>query len=118
MKRYEAVIANSRVDRHGESISEESLRELANSIGDAYLPVGIEHDPREPPIGRVDSAYLRELPDGEHEVVAVFELFEGDVPAVYDSQREIRLRTITNDQVQISYDRNYDNKIDKVCLRS
>lgn len=113
----ETVIANSRVDRHGESISADALRELASSVADVYIPINIEHDPRHPPVGRLHSAYVRETNDGEFEVVGTLEVFEGDIPDMSESERELRLPRIDSDKIQIQYDRNYKNPHDEALLR-
>src|SRR5690348_12987140 len=76
MAQYEATIANTRLDRQGERLAKESLLLIVESINKHYIPVGIEHDPRQAPIGRVLSAFVRDCEDGEHEVIATFEIFD------------------------------------------
>lgn len=117
MRTCEAVIANTRVDRHGESISVEALRELASGVNKFYLPIDIEHDPRKPPVGRLHSAYVREAGEGEFEIVATLEVFDGAVPELGELGREIRLRSIDTEKIQIEFDRNYDNPFDEALLK-
>jgi len=78
MKQMEGVIASTCLDSHGERLTREALADLADSIGRKFIPIGIEHDPRKAPIGRLASAFVRERDDGESEVVAVLEIFEAD----------------------------------------
>lgn len=118
METYEAVIANTRVDRHGESISVDALRELASGLEDFYIPIDIEHDPRIPPVGRLHSAYVRLNEAGDFEAVGTLEIFDSAIPDLAESTREIRLRNIDCGKIHIEYDRNYQNPSDETLLKN
>lgn len=45
------------------------------------MPIGIEHDPTQAPVGRVVGAHLIELEDGEVAVETEDEMFTGTIPA-------------------------------------
>lgn len=105
MKRLEAVIATTHVDSQGEKFTREALDSLIESISNSYIPVGIEHDPRIPPQGRISSGFIRERPDGEFEAVAIIELFEEYEPVILpDDPREIVMKRHKNTGWVISYD--------------
>src|SRR5690348_17432950 len=115
MAQYEATIANTRLDRQGERLAKESLLLLAESINKHYIPVGIEHDPRQAPIGRVLSAFVRDCEDGEHEVIATFEIFDESpaedcskanrevVPIDFDSPGDRKSTRLNSSHPSISY---------------
>ncbi len=76
MKKVSAILATTHVDRHNEAFAVSALEGMVESLNRSYLPVGVEHDPRVPPIGRVISAEVRKRDDGEFEVAAEIEMFE------------------------------------------
>lgn len=78
MRTVETVVANTMVDSQNERMSREALTGLVDSITRHIVPMGIEHDPRIPPVGRVVSGFVRDRPDGESEAVVVCEVFESD----------------------------------------
>lgn len=78
MRKAEGIIATSHVTSRGDQLSIEALQQLADSVADRYMPVGIEHDPRIPPQGRIQSAEVREREGGEYEVAAILEFFEAE----------------------------------------
>ncbi|HTR24384.1 MAG TPA: hypothetical protein VMI10_10395 [Terriglobales bacterium] len=93
MRHLEAVIASTNVDFYNERLSRERLDTLVEAISNSYIPIGIEHDPRIPPQGRMSSAHIRERPDREFEAVAILEFFEeGDPPSLNGDKREIVVR--------------------------
>jgi hypothetical protein len=105
VKRIEAVIASTNVDSHGERMSVEALEAIVESTKRTYIPVGSEHDPRIPPLGRIASAFIRERSDGEHEAVATMELFDGEDRAqVGDDARELLIRKHDMQGLSVSYD--------------
>ena len=102
---FEGTIASTRLDLQGERLAMESLESLAESINKNYIPVGIEHDPRQPPIGRMLSASVRDCDDGEYEVVATFEIFDdGANKANFEADREIVIRNFDSPKITISRD--------------
>src|SRR5216684_6190010 len=79
MRRVTGVLATSAVDRHGERLSEGALQSMVEQVNSRWVTVGVEHDPRLPPAGRVVTARLVRRPD-EIAVEGVYDLFEeGDV---------------------------------------
>jgi len=104
----EAIIATTHVDRHGDKLAIDVLHGLVDTISYNYIPIWDEHDPRNPPIGRIASAKVRERNDGEHEVAAVLEFFDGTEPEQYFGSRElIRDKKIANGNVEIMPDRSF-----------
>lgn len=106
MKRYEAVIGNTYVDAQGEQMTPAALESMVESTARWYVPIGIEHDPRVPPQGRIASAFVRGRADGESEAVAIFELFEeGETPpAGPNDERELPVAGFPDTGLTISHD--------------
>jgi len=109
MGRYEVVIATTHVDLHGERMDRKGLEALAKHFSLAYIPVGVEHDPRIPPQGRVASGFVRQRTDGEYEVVGILEIFEerDDAEFFQEDKRELKIKDHDSEQLTISYDRTY-----------
>src|SRR6266571_15652 len=89
MKIATARFASTHVDKQGEALALEALHDMVQQINSCYLPMGLEHDPRVPPIGRVSSAQVVRLEDGEWAVDGDVEIFEeGDhIPFGVDARR-------------------------------
>jgi hypothetical protein len=94
------------VDKHNESISVDALDDFVRLVNQQYIPVGVEHDPRIPPIGRVLSANIEKLPDGEFAVDGIVEMFQGKEIEFKDDGREIPLE-LAGEVITISPDRSY-----------
>ena len=76
MKKIKGIYATSNVDNHGKAFSVEALKMLVEQINNSYMPMGVEHDPRIPPIGRIISAKLIKRDDGSYAVEGISEIFE------------------------------------------
>jgi hypothetical protein len=76
MKYLHGVMSGDRVDAHGEAMTLGALRSMVEAVSRNWIPVGVEHDPRIPPLGRVREAELRKEPDGSTSLVGTIELFE------------------------------------------
>jgi hypothetical protein len=76
MKKYKAIMTTTHVDLQGERMTIEALKSMVNGINKWYLPVNINHDIRCSPVGRVVSAQIIDLPDGEHAVEGIIETFD------------------------------------------
>jgi hypothetical protein len=105
MKRIESVIATTHVDSQGDQLSVEALRSLVESMSTSLIPIGSEHDPRRPPLGRIVSGTVRQREDGEYEAVAILEMFENrDEGIVADENREVVLPKYRAKGLHISHD--------------
>lgn len=108
MKYIKGIIATSHIDRHGDMLSPEGLKDMVEQINTQYIPITIEHDPRIPPQGRIKSAKLIKLEDGHYAVEEIKEIFEeGDEINVVDPSREMPLPIYDSDVLQITFDRSY-----------
>ena len=76
MKRFEAILSSTQVDLHGERMTKGALESAAAALRSHYVQMGVEHDPRHPPIGRFTEAWIEELPDGQAILKGAGELFE------------------------------------------
>lgn len=108
MKYVKKIIATSHVDSYGDMFALEALESLVEQIKTMYIPVNIEHDLRIPPHGRLISAKLIMLEDGEYAVEAVSEIFEeSDKIELVNNSREMPLYTYDIDTLGIHYDLTY-----------
>lgn len=104
------------VDKHNERISVDALDDFVNLVNQQYIPVGVEHDPRIPPVGRVISAQIEKLPDGEFAVDGIAEIYEeGQEIEFKDDGREIPIE-LPSEGITISPDRSYLQPNDKELL--
>jgi hypothetical protein len=109
MKYIKSRVASSHVDRHGDKMSVEVLKKMVVQINAGYSSFGVEHDPRISPVGRVESASLIKLDDGEYAVEATIGIFElgSKVPFNSDDPKELIVRKHTSEYLGIVYDRAY-----------
>jgi len=104
----EAIIATTHLDSEGDKLTIGALHGLVDSINATYIPIWDEHDPRNPPIGRIASATVRERDDGEHEVVASLEFFDGSEAEHCHGDRElVREMRLENGEIKIVPDRSF-----------
>lgn len=104
------------VDKHNERVAADALDDFVNMLNQQYVPVGVEHDPRIPPVGRLISAQIEELPDGEFVVDGIAEIYEeGQEIEFKDDGREIPIG-LTGEGIKISPDRSYLQQNDKELL--
>ncbi|MBK6512484.1 MAG: hypothetical protein IPG64_27135 [Haliea sp.] len=109
----EAIIATTHRDSEGDKLALEALYSLVDGIRSSYIPIWDEHDPRKPPLGRIASAEVRERNDGEYEVFAILEIFDGSEPDRYSGEREhIREKPLDVGQIVVSPDRTFMSKED------
>lgn len=117
MSIIQATLATTNVDLHNERMTVSALQSMVDAANQSYIPFGIEHDPRVPPQGRVNRAWLEEQADGATAVRAEIELFD-DNSAVRlpEDTREIRLKVFDSEHLQISFDRNFRDGEDQELL--
>ena len=68
-------VASTRVDRHGEEITEDALRQAFESMP-AQRPIYENHDATRPPVGRAFNSRLQPLSDGALAIVCDIELYD------------------------------------------
>lgn len=116
MKVREATFATTNVDSHGEMLTEAALEQMAKHIASAFLPFGIEHDPRIPPIGRIAQASVVANGAG-FALQGTIEVFEdGDQPPVPEPSRPTLLRWSKDDQPSIIDDRSFRGSEDQEVM--
>lgn len=110
-------LATSHVDRHEEILGLEALKMMIEQTNRGIIPMGVEHDPRIPPLGRVISAELVPLEDGEYAIDGVAELFDDGLAGLSDTgDRSIPVRTYQSGEFKIIADRNFRDKITQQYL--
>jgi len=105
MYKLRGILTTTHVDRHGHQMTRESLEGGARQMSARYIPFGVEHDPRIPPIGRVVGAQIKLLEDGEFGLEGEIEVFEpeDELPLSEDG-RDIPLRSYPETRLQVVYD--------------
>jgi hypothetical protein len=85
-KRYKATIIVSGVykDMH---VTREAVESAAEQLAEQPVPINIEHDPTNPPLGRVYGAEMIEQDDGELALRATMEIRES-IPVVIRSAKD------------------------------
>jgi hypothetical protein len=118
MKIVEAILATSHVDLHNERLTPSALEGMVRQINLQCIPMGLEHDPRIPPQGRVLSAGIQQLEDGEYAVRGVIQQFEpGDEIELVEDGREIPLHEHSDGSIHLTYDRSYKTLQDQELLK-
>jgi hypothetical protein len=86
------------------------LELLTASYNEYYLPLTLEHDIRKTPIGRVKSAIVERLDDGEFAVKGLVEMFEeGDtLSSAQDDGRKLLIATVDSATFAVEYDSSYE----------
>lgn len=108
--RYEKQIsATTHVDTNHCQLTKESLENAAKQHKKFYIPITIEHDPRIPPVGRVESAEVVELEDGEwglEGTCAYFEEGDEDIPVT--DGKTLVIERENPKRFKVMYDFSYD----------
>jgi hypothetical protein len=118
MERIEVVLSTTHVDRHNERFSVGALESMVEQVQSNIFPMGVEHDPRIPPVGRIVDAELREREDGEYQVVGTVEIFEsGDEIPSLDRDRTVPVRSPDTEGLQAVYDRSYRGEDDQQTIK-
>jgi len=95
-----------------------ALESIIAQVKKSFVPTGVEHDPRIPPVGRLKDATLVEIGDGEYAVEGVLEIFEpSDTAVPLDLSRKMVVKNHTKETLRIDYDRNYDNPEDLIVIK-
>ena len=112
-------MATSHVDLHGDMIHPKALEDAARQIKERYLPMNIEHDIRRPPIGRIVSAEVIKLQDGEYALQGTAELFEesDSLESLIGDGRKIPIRDQDIQTIVVEYDRTFQDKEGQELLR-
>lgn len=110
MKTLNATMTTTHVDLDNERMSVEGLQSFAATINANYLPFTVGHDIRKAPIGRVASAKVMALDDGEFAVEGTVEVFEqDDTPSsLRGDGRRLRIESENIATFKIGYDRTYE----------
>jgi hypothetical protein len=117
MKRITALLASTHIDQHNEAFAVSALQAIVDQVNAAYIPLGLEHDPRIPPVGRVVSAEIEETRDGEFAVVGVMELFEeGDKLPFGGGLRRALVRFCESEAVVVIDDRAFMSSEDQALI--
>jgi len=110
MRKLEGTMLTTHADLDGERMAPKGLDSFAASVNENYLPFTVEHDIRKAPIGRVASAAVVPLADGEFAVRGVFEVFEeGDtLSSLRGDGRRIRVDRNDVSTFYVKCDRSYE----------
>lgn len=108
MRIVEQIAATTHVDQHGDRLTRRALRSMLRQIERRYLWSYLEHDYRNPPIGRTAGGYVKELKDGNLALITRMEIFDAnDVGMTTNDTKECVIRIHPRDNIEIEYDRSY-----------
>lgn len=112
MRTLSATMVTTHVDLDNERMAVEGLESFAASINNNYLPFTVEHDIRKAPIGRVASAVVVPLEDGEFAVKGTLEVFEerDTLSTVRGDGRRILIEQSDIPTFTVGYDRTYESQ--------
>jgi hypothetical protein len=119
MKEMRAIMSTTHVDLHGDRFMLAALESAVDLFKRSYLPVGVEHDPRIPPLGRVVRASIHELADGEYALEGEMEIFEPgrDVFPAPSEGRSIPIHLYPPGVLQVASDRGLRAAEDQEIIR-
>ncbi len=80
--------------------------------------MGVEHDPRHPPIGRFTEAWIEEQPDGVVVLKGRGELFEPGDTLPDSIERTIVEKEYNDAHLQIAFDRSYNSDEDRADINA
>ena len=112
----EVIASTTHVDRDGDKMTLDALVGNIEQIRSHFIPVMVEHDPRIPPLGRIDSACIEFLDDGEYALKTTLEIFDEETLLQPSEKREMILEynNILPGKIQIDYDRSYKTQKGKI----
>jgi hypothetical protein len=95
-----------------------ALESAADVFNRNYVQMGVEHDPRQPPIGRFIEAWIEEQPDGVILLKGRGELFEESDKLPDSVEKSIVEREHSEGPLQISFDRSYNSDEDQADINA
>ena len=107
MRRIQAIMATTHVDRHNERVSLAALESMREQICNSFLPCDVNHDPRFAPFGRVIDAEITHLPDGEHALEGEIEIFESGPLPPLRTDRSMHFKELPRDSLVLTIDRSF-----------
>jgi hypothetical protein len=110
MKTLSGIMITTHVDLDNERMAVEGLESFAATVNNNYLPFTREHDIRKVPIGRVVSATVVRLDNGEFAVKGTMDIFEESdtLSTVCGDGRRIRNETENFSTFNVGYDRSFE----------
>ena len=118
MKYFSRIITTTHIDKQNEKMSLSALESMVEQSNRYYIPITVEHDPRNAPIGRIKSSQIKKMEDGEYAIEGMFEMFESgdEIQVDLNNPREIRVCEHNFDYIDVQYDINYKNPEDKKLI--
>lgn len=104
------MLSNSLIDRHNECFSKEALESMERSFNEKILPLYVEHDYSNPPIGIWVGAKLIEF-NNEYYLFGKYHLFNDELDEdtiQYIKNRRIVLEINQENQNKVTFDRNFE----------
>jgi len=107
MKKFTGIISSTHTDLHGDKMTLDMLNSFSSQVREHYLPINVNHDPRLPPVGRLTSVEVIQLPDGEYAAQGTEEIFEptDDLESLTGDGREIPIEKEETQSFLAYYDR-------------
>ena len=113
------IMSTTHIDKQGGRMTKEAMLSLIEQTNKYYVPMGIEHDPRIPPIGRIEFTELIELEDGEYGIQGTFHIFEkGDQLTYKKNDRRVSIHDDENTKIHLCHDQILSDKKTKELIES
>ncbi|MBM2888386.1 hypothetical protein [Leptospira interrogans] len=116
MEKLEIIFSNIKVDKDLQSMSLDALKEMANQSVENYIPIYWNHDFRNPPIGRIISADVREIDNGHFELYGIGEYFDAPVET-FSSEKSIYVETTETSLFSVEYDTRFITPESEIALK-
>ena len=107
MKKVRMIMTSTHTDLQRDKLTREALQSLAGQVKGRYVPINVNHDIRHPPIGRITSAEVVQLPDGESALLGIGQLFEESdtLEFLIGDGRKMKIRDRDVGTISVFYDR-------------
>lgn len=103
------ILATTHKDLEGDKLPKEALEEFVMQANQNIILNNVEHDPRIPPIGRLISAKLVELDDGEFAIEGITEIFDNNFSNPKDlGDRKVQCINYNIGEFSIQFDKGFE----------
>ena len=106
MKQIKAIVATGHLDEQGEILTPEFLYGMAEQANKAYIPMWVEHDIAQPPIGRMTHAEVVQMDDGVLAVQSTGEVWESssDIANIKSDGRKMVIHDVDVPTFEVGFD--------------
>jgi hypothetical protein len=106
MRQIKAIVATGHLDKQGEMLAPEALYGMAEQANKAYIPMWVEHDIAQAPIGRMTHAEVVQMDDGVLAVQSTGEVWESsaDIANIKSDGRKMVIHEVDVATFEVGFD--------------